>query len=1195
MTDPLPPAAPAPRPRRRWRRRLLVLGLLLVGLVVVAPMAVGLAPVRHWVAGKASTALGREVSIGGMSASWWGGIDVRDLEVHNPQGYQGPPLLAVDRVHVDVRWWATVTGALDAAVAVERPVVTLIRGADGRSNLDGLGGAKADDREPARKGPRPTVRATVRDGVVRAYGPGNASAGEPDVVDAITLDASLAPGGTKVTFAATARKAKAGGGDAAIAMDATLDADGAGPVRLAVPPLDLARLSKAIGAALGVDGVTGALEAQADVALVADGPGSGRVGATVRGLGWRKDGGTVSLGSGRVECKPTTTDGTTSLDVVAELLDLRATGFSTRDGGLLEPRLSVTGRVLRSKSGDLSFGDASAPLRIEGRALSGTASGALRDLGSDAPKADLSATLSASLSPTLGRLLGALGSPDDDLRGAVTATVRVTGTGGPLAVALDGTVKDLVVGGTKDEPPYREPSATWSVAATWEGASKRLTVEKGTVAADALSARVEPGFTVVAAEPATVRGDAVLDADLARLSRLRALVPAMASVQGGRVHATLKAAREGALAVDWRVTADDLAFTPGTLSTRGYLERKVVAAGRLERDGSRTSFALAELSSALLALRPGTSLRATRRGEALSVDAPATLVLDLGAAGVAFDKAMNVGPGQRAAGRVECTVSGGGDRDATRLDVVLSGRDVLLPGVTTPGTLDGKATVVTRAAAHRLEVSGATLSGFGLDVRAEATLSTADTGPALVSAQATWTADLAVARPLLGMALGLAPDATLSGRAAGRLDATPAGAGTSVVGTTTVERLRWVGARDPKSGTQPSFSQASVRATQRVVLDAEPGLMRLEDVRLEADVGTVRVTGSTRTRADEREVDLTLVLDGDLAAIATQLATMSGPDGGETRGRGRLAGRVTLAGPTGAGGRGLRVAGDVTAQELVASGLTVTDAKITVSRPAPGTPLTATVASGVNRGTLRVDATCDLGKGESPWAAKVAVRGLDTSPLVTKQGAGHALALVLPAIVPADATSNVLSGLLDADLDVRSQALDGPRRLDTLSGPGSVRMTQGQVKDSTLFGSLAGGGGKALGPLLALVPSVGRTLSDLSKAMLFQELSSQFTLGERRITLNPVVLVSPSVQLRFSGVVGYDGVGTLDVPLVLGGDAGKAIEPYVKDRTIPLKVHLRADGSTDVVPSLPKLGDPGHLLEKGKDVLDDLFKKKKPK
>src|SRR5262245_25426584 len=96
VPDPIStPATPAatPKKRRRWRRRLTWFFVVLFVLLAVAPHAISIPFVRHWIAAKASDALGRRVTIGGASAKWWSGIELRDVEVHNPPGYEGPPLL----------------------------------------------------------------------------------------------------------------------------------------------------------------------------------------------------------------------------------------------------------------------------------------------------------------------------------------------------------------------------------------------------------------------------------------------------------------------------------------------------------------------------------------------------------------------------------------------------------------------------------------------------------------------------------------------------------------------------------------------------------------------------------------------------------------------------------------------------------------------------------------------------------------------------------------------------------------------------------------------------------------------------------------------------------------------------------------------------------------------------------------------
>ena len=84
--------------------------------------------------------------------------------------------------------------------------------------------------------------------------------------------------------------------------------------------------------------------------------------------------------------------------------------------------------------------------------------------------------------------------------------------------------------------------------------------------------------------------------------------------------------------------------------------------------------------------------------------------------------------------------------------------------------------------------------------------------------------------------------------------------------------------------------------------------------------------------------------------------------------------------------------------------------------------------------------------------------------------------------------------------------------------------------------------------------------------------------------------------MRFSGTVGFDGSTSLSMPLKLSGDAGKAIEPYIPNRTIPLKVVGLVQGAMRVTPDLsPESLLQSGLLDKGKDVLEGLFGGKKKK
>ena len=124
--------------------------------------------------------------------------------------------------------------------------------------------------------------------------------------------------------------------------------------------------------------------------------------------------------------------------------------------------------------------------------------------------------------------------------------------------------------------------------------------------------------------------------------------------------------------------------------------------------------------------------------------------------------------------------------------------------------------------------------------------------------------------------------------------------------------------------------------------------------------------------------------------------------------------------------------------------------------------------------------------------------------------------------------------------------------------------------------------------LAKAVPSLGSGLAQLGKSVMFSELSSSFRLGGRKITLVPVILVSPSVTLKFGGVVGFDGTMDLAIPLVLGGEVGAQVGKVLPSRTIPLRVRGKT-GALSVTPDL-KLESIGKgLLEgAGKGLLDGL-------
>ena len=291
--------SPEPPKRRRWLRRLAILAGVLLLLAILAPLSLSLPFVRKMVADKIGAALGREVTIGGAFAFWGRGLDLDDLVVQSPAGFD-EPLATVKHVHVDVSVLALLGGGFDADVLVEQPRVAFAKDAAGRSNTDGLFGAEptADrapdaprERPPAGKPVEGTAGADVRlnlrivDGVVRATLPSADRTEELkdlDVVVALEKDGALA-----LRLSAQAVGAATGGGDAPLDVDIALSGERAGPVKIEIPSIDLARLAGIVEGASGIRGLRGIFRLSADAQVQGADRLTGRFLAQADGLALR--------------------------------------------------------------------------------------------------------------------------------------------------------------------------------------------------------------------------------------------------------------------------------------------------------------------------------------------------------------------------------------------------------------------------------------------------------------------------------------------------------------------------------------------------------------------------------------------------------------------------------------------------------------------------------------------------------------------------------------------------------------------------------------------------------------------------------------------------------------------------------------------------------------------------------------------
>jgi hypothetical protein len=175
----------------------------------------------------------------------------------------------------------------------------------------------------------------------------------------------------------------------------------------------------------------------------------------------------------------------------------------------------------------------------------------------------------------------------------------------------------------------------------------------------------------------------------------------------------------------------------------------------------------------------------------------------------------------------------------------------------------------------------------------------------------------------------------------------------------------------------------------------------------------------------------------------------------------------------------------------------------------------------------------------------------------------------------------VLSGRLDGDVELASDSVRDPSLLDALTGPGSLRMTQGSIAESTLFAALSGKGSgpKGLATLAKVVPGLGAAFEDLGRSLVFSEMTSRFSLGRRVVRIEEVRLESERAKLRFDGTVGFDGRLSLEIPLHVGGDVGKLVGKVLPDATIPIEV--RGTVRSPTVEPKVKLGDLGKSLLDG--------------
>ena len=120
-----------------WIAGIVVVLLILV--VVALQLFFPVEKVKTMAIEEGSAALGRDVAVGDLELSFWGGLGVQlsDVRIGNPPGIDGPEFLSAEAVDLKLRLLPLITGDIRVdRLVIDRPTITMHKLADGRTNFE---------------------------------------------------------------------------------------------------------------------------------------------------------------------------------------------------------------------------------------------------------------------------------------------------------------------------------------------------------------------------------------------------------------------------------------------------------------------------------------------------------------------------------------------------------------------------------------------------------------------------------------------------------------------------------------------------------------------------------------------------------------------------------------------------------------------------------------------------------------------------------------------------------------------------------------------------------------------------------------------------------------------------------------------------------------------------------------------------
>lgn len=122
---------------------MVIGGILLLGVLaaLILPSVVNLERYRFILASRAGKILGREVTLGALRVSLWGGIgaEAKGIQVGQAQGFGSEPFITADALRVRLQLLPLLRGQVKVTTAVlERPRIRVARAPDGRWGVEDL-------------------------------------------------------------------------------------------------------------------------------------------------------------------------------------------------------------------------------------------------------------------------------------------------------------------------------------------------------------------------------------------------------------------------------------------------------------------------------------------------------------------------------------------------------------------------------------------------------------------------------------------------------------------------------------------------------------------------------------------------------------------------------------------------------------------------------------------------------------------------------------------------------------------------------------------------------------------------------------------------------------------------------------------------------------------------------------------------